>query len=230
MLCLWWFCANLQVVDQLNSGRSSDMWVASCPSRLSLYWQLGLVVDHRSLSIIPTERQVQQFTKHVRASPGWHFEQSHSASLKNIRLTSLVGWLLEPTCNLKISWKLRRLALLVLASNAIPGDTIRIPLHCTASPLPTVTTTQQWCTGSSEKVSGSGSVNASFCTRIKLHCAMFSCAEEECAQWSPCLDHIFLIETSINLTNVKAWFSTKLSTGEYLQILQNQYESKPSPV
>ena len=110
-------------------------YLLSCPSRLSLYWQLGLVVDHRSLSIIPTERQVQQFTKHVRASPGWHFEQSHSASLKNIRLTSLVGWLLEPTCNLKISWKLRRLALLVLASNAIPGDTIRIPLHCTAQPL-----------------------------------------------------------------------------------------------
>ena len=66
------------------------------------------------------------------ADPGWHFEQSHSASFKYIRLTSLVGWLLEPTCNLKISWKLRRLALLVLASNAIPGDTIRIPVHCTA--------------------------------------------------------------------------------------------------
>ena len=63
-----------------------------------------------------------------------------------------------------------------------------------------------------------------------LQCAMLSCAEEECAQWSPCLDHIFLIETSINLTNVKAWFSTKLSPGEYLQILQNQYESKHSSV
>ena len=165
MLFLWWFCANLQVADKLDSGESSDMWVASCPFRWSLYWKLGLVVDHLSLSIIPTERQVQQCTKHVRASLGWHFEQSHSASLKYIRLTSLVGWLLEPTCNLKISWKLRRLALLVLASNAIPGDTIRIPLHCTASPLPTVTTTQQWCTGSRKKVSGSGSVNASFCTR-----------------------------------------------------------------
>ena len=169
MLCLWWFCANLQFTDKLDSGGSSDMWVASCPSRWSLYRPLGLLVDHRSLSIIPTERQVQQSIKHVRAYPGWHFEQSHSASLKNIRLTSLVGWLLEPTCNLKISWKLRRLALLVLASNAIPGDTIRIPVHCTASPLPTVTTTQQWCTGSSEKFSGSGSVQyASFCTRIKL--------------------------------------------------------------
>ena len=63
-----------------------------------------------------------------------------------------------------------------------------------------------------------------------FQCAMHSCAEEECAQWSPCLDHIFLIETSINLTNVKAWFSTKLSPGEYLQILQNQYESKHSSV
>ena len=127
---------------------------------------------------LPTERQVQQCTKHVRASPGWHFEQSHSASLKYIRLTSLVGWLLEPTCNLKISWKLRRLALLVLASNAIPGDTIRIPLHCTASPLPTVTTTQQWCTGSRKKVSGSGSVNAPFCTRIMLYklCCSMQCS------------------------------------------------------
>ena len=125
MLCLWWFCANLQVAD-----------------------------------------------------PGWHFEQSHSASFKYIRLTSLVGWLLEPTCNLKISWKLRRLALLVLASNAIPGDTIRIPLHCTASPLPTVTTTQQWCTGSSEKFSGSGSVQYAFlCTRVKLYklCCSVQC-------------------------------------------------------
>ena len=178
MLCLWRFCANLQVADKLDSGRSSDMWVASCPSRWSLYWPLGLVVDHLSLSIIPTERQVQQCTKHVKASPGWHFEQSHSASLKYIRLTSLVGWLLEPTCNLKISWKLRRLALLVLASNAIPGDTIRIPLHCTASPLPTVTTTQQWCTGSRKKVSGSGSVNAPFCTRIMLYklCCSMQCS------------------------------------------------------
>ena len=54
---LWWFCANLQFADKLDSGGSSGMWVASCPSRWSLYWPLGLIVDHRSLSFIPTERQ-----------------------------------------------------------------------------------------------------------------------------------------------------------------------------
>ena len=160
------------------AGAATCEWLVAHLADLYIDHALSLFVDHLSLSIIPTERQVQQCTKHVRASPGWHFEQSHSASLKYIRLTSLVGWLLEPTCNLKISWKLRRLALLVLASNAIPGDTIRIPLHCTASPLPTVTTTQQWCTGSRKKVSGSGSVNAPFCTRIMLYklCCSMQCS------------------------------------------------------
>ena len=231
MLCLWWICANLQFADKLDSGGSSDMWVACCPSRWSLYWPLGLVVDHLSLSIIPTERQVL-----ACESISWLALWAEPFCLLEVRQTHKLGWMVVGA-NLQLKDKLEA----PQVGTSGPSQQRhsrryyqnRTALHCLSTAHSDYdTTVVHWVKW--KFVRQCQCICVPLHTRqvvqAMLHCAMLSCAEEECAQRSPCLDHIFLIETSINLTNVKAWFSTKLSTGEYLQILQNQYESKHSSV
>ena len=81
----FWVCGgsvptcNLQI-SWTVAGAATCEWLVAHLDDLCIDHALGLIVDHLSLSIIPTARQVQQFTKHVRASAGWHFQQSHSAS------------------------------------------------------------------------------------------------------------------------------------------------------